>query len=56
MSLEAELRSRVQSVSDRRSEVHRLDSALATVTTSLQNVSFVILSVFMVELNISVNH
>ncbi|XP_023721823.1 kinesin-like protein Klp98A isoform X2 [Cryptotermes secundus] len=37
MSLEAELRSRVQSVTDRKSEVRRLDSALATVTTTLQN-------------------
>jgi hypothetical protein len=55
MSLEAELRSRVQSITDKKSEVHRLDLALATVTTTLQNVSFVILSVFVVELNISVN-
>ncbi|PSN40524.1 Kinesin-like protein Klp98A [Blattella germanica] len=34
-SLEAELRSRVQSLTDRKNEVHRLDSELAHVTSAL---------------------
>ena len=40
-SLEAELRSRVQSMAGRKNELHRLDSELAAVTTSLQKVSSV---------------
>ena len=46
-SLEAELRSRVQSMADRKNEIHRLDSQLAAVTFSLQKVSAVLLCVFM---------
>jgi hypothetical protein len=46
-SLEAELRSRVQSMADRKHDIHRLDSHLAAVTASLQKVSAVLLCMFM---------
>ena len=46
-SLEAELRSRVQSMADRKYDIHRLDSQLAAVTASLQKVSAVLLCMFM---------
>jgi 3'-phosphoadenosine 5'-phosphosulfate sulfotransferase (PAPS reductase)/FAD synthetase len=45
-SLEAELRSRVQSLAGRKSDVLRLDSQLAVVTSSLQKVSVVLLRIF----------
>jgi hypothetical protein len=46
-SLEAELRSRVQSMADRKYDIRRLDSQLAAVTASLQEVSAVLLCMFM---------
>jgi len=46
-SLEAELRSRVQSMADRKYDIHHLDSQLATVTASLQKVSALLLCMFM---------
>lgn len=46
-SLEAELRSRVQSMADRKYDIHRLDSQLAAVTASLREVSAVLLCMFM---------
>jgi hypothetical protein len=46
-SLEAELRSREQSMADRKYDIHRLDSQLAAVTASLQEVSAILLCMFM---------
>lgn len=46
-TLEVELRSRVQSMADRKYDIHRLDSQLAAVTASLQEVSTVLLCMFM---------
>jgi hypothetical protein len=50
-SLEAELRSRVQSMADRQNDIHHLDSQLAAVTASLQKVSSV-LFIFMIAVTL----
>jgi hypothetical protein len=46
-SLEAELRSRVQSMADRQNDIHHIDSQLAAVTASLKKVSSVLFCIFM---------
>jgi hypothetical protein len=51
-SLEAELRSRVQCIADRKNDVHLLDSQLAVVTSSLQKVSAVLLCIFMLAVKL----